>query len=428
MQSNQYYQECLLFIRDHLTRFYTHYAAENGLTVAQVSSRASRWDLQQWQTAIKQLDMHDWPDDAFARLKAYNFQIHIDKKHILMALIGLDILRMTVKNQRNIEQRLLSDGQTEVTRMTRAFNLPRTQQKRAYSVITQNKTRSIWSQNLWLDSDSLANDIETLVNKHIKHGMSLNDLENILATHANPAQFKPSQSVADRVKQMEFNARRIVRTESSRLIDEVNMTTYRMQDVKWVEWITEPSACIKCQGIADSGPYRLNEAPLIPDDTHPNCRCSKIVHREFQKLAYMPSSKVVPESLEPILKDSKTRKRSFVKSLLPNAQNVVISNAKFDSYALSFESPRGKDKARVFKSALGYTKENYKEYGLLDQIHKGVLTTPAIFKGDLGHGPRYEVDIPVTGPNNQTHTVLTAWIIDEKGTRLTSAYVKDRKG
>jgi len=54
------------------------------------------------------------------------------------------------------------------------------------------------------------------------------------------------------------------------------MTTYSMQGVKWVNWVIEPSACEKCLGIAEGGPYLLKDAPSIPDDTHPNCRCSKI--------------------------------------------------------------------------------------------------------------------------------------------------------
>ncbi|WP_056942509.1 hypothetical protein [Secundilactobacillus kimchicus] len=274
-QSNQYYRECLMYIRDHLSQFYARYADENGLTVSQVSSQASRWDLQQWQNAVKQTDMSDWPSEAFSRVKAYNAQTHIDKKHILAALMGLAVIRMTVKNQRNIERRIELDANTELKRMENAFKLSTTQQKRASSVLTQPSTRAIWSQNLWIDSDNLANDIESLVNKHIKHGMSLQDMENMLADHANTAQFKTSQSIADRVKQMEFNARRIVRTESARLIDHVNMTTYRLAGVQYVDWVNEPGACQRCQGLADGSPYAINDAPDIPDDSHPNCRCHK---------------------------------------------------------------------------------------------------------------------------------------------------------
>ncbi|WP_334468887.1 hypothetical protein [Levilactobacillus sp. HBUAS67488] len=64
---------------------------------------------------------------------------------------------------------------------------------------------------------------------------------------------------------MEFNARRIVRTELARIKDKVNMTTYRMKDVKKVDWVCEPGVCQKCQGIEEGGPYWINDAPGIPE-------------------------------------------------------------------------------------------------------------------------------------------------------------------
>lgn len=264
-----------MFIRYHLSQFYAQYATENGLTVAQVSRRASRWDLQQWQNAVKQTDMADWPDEAFARVKAFNAQIHIDKTHVIAALIGLAVVGMTVKNLRTVDQRIKLDSDTEIKRMQNAFNLSEKRIKRVGSVITQAHRESQWSANLWLDSDSLANDVETLVNKHLRHGMPLSDMNRLLEDHVNPEQFKPNQSVADRIRQTTYQTQRIVRTESARLIDHVNMTTYRMTAVKYVAWVNEPGACNLCQGLADGGPYAIDDAPSIPDDSHPNCRCHK---------------------------------------------------------------------------------------------------------------------------------------------------------
>lgn len=42
------------------------------------------------------------------------------------------------------------------------------------------------------------------------------------------------------------------------------------------------------------------------------------------------------------------------------------------------------------------------------------------------YGYRYKVFIDITGPNGNTATVLTAWIVAEDKMGLTSAYAKDR--
>lgn len=275
-QSNQYYEDCMLFIKAHLMSFFAKYAKEGNLSISEVSQKASKWDKKQWLDAIQDTDMSEWTNEAVSRVKSYGHFAGIDTRHTIEALIGFAVIRMTMRNHKNIAKRL----QKDITNQAH-FNdvnlkgLNKSRVKKSVSIITQQSTREIWSQNLWIDSDSLANDIENLVNKHLRHGMSLYDLDNILATHANKKQFKPNQYIGDRVKQMQFNAQRIVRTESSRLIDQVNTSTYMASDVTKVNIVNEPGACLKCQGLAEGGPYSISDAPTIPDDSHPNCRCHK---------------------------------------------------------------------------------------------------------------------------------------------------------
>lgn len=54
--------------------------------------------------------------------------------------------------------------------------------------------------------------------------------------------------------------------------------------------------------------------------------------------------------------------------LLPNADQVIISQDKIIDYVLNFEHFEGKNKARVFASALGITKSNAEE--LINLIKK----------------------------------------------------------
>ncbi len=110
-------------------------------------------------------------------------------------------------------------------------------------------------------------------------------------------------------------------------------------------------------------------------------------------------------------------------SPLLNAARAQIDARKFTEYALNPLSGDGRNKARVFQSALGYTRENYHE--LIEQIRTGILSTPAI-KGTLdGYGARYTVDIMVTGPKGQA-IVRTGWIFEPGNEipRLTTAFVK----
>lgn len=103
-----------------------------------------------------------------------------------------------------------------------------------------------------------------------------------------------------------------------------------------------------------------------------------------------------------------------------------IPDEKLTEYALNFEHPTGKEKAKAFKEALGYTKESYTDLKtkILDSFDEKEL----VYKREDKYGKRYEQIMQITGPNGKTANVLTAWIKDNDNAepRLTSIYVDKR--
>lgn len=109
--------------------------------------------------------------------------------------------------------------------------------------------------------------------------------------------------------------------------------------------------------------------------------------------------------------------RSVHANALPDHLNAKIPADKLVKYALNptheARDPlgsHGKDKARVFKSALGFDQSNWEllKQHILDELpyHE------AVFRDDDEHGKRYTVIVPITGPNGKTADVLTGWIVE----------------
>ena len=113
-----------------------------------------------------------------------------------------------------------------------------------------------------------------------------------------------------------------------------------------------------------------------------------------------------------------------VEGAVPNAGNAVIDPQKVTGYALNPDHPVGGNKAVVFDSALGYNQTNAGD--LIAKVQKGVTQNPATLGKADQFGQRYTVDMPITGPNGNTVTVRTGWILDPGSTvpRLTTIYVK----
>ncbi len=108
--------------------------------------------------------------------------------------------------------------------------------------------------------------------------------------------------------------------------------------------------------------------------------------------------------------------RSIHPNALLNYQNAIILREKLEGYALNptHEAAHpsvssGKNKARVFKSALGFDQSNWE---LLEQrIRDELPYCEAVLKEEDQHGKRYNVILPITGLNGRTVDVLTGWII-----------------
>lgn len=118
------------------------------------------------------------------------------------------------------------------------------------------------------------------------------------------------------------------------------------------------------------------------------------------------------------------------KELLPNNTASINIFEKLVGYSLNEQHERGKHKAAVFKSALGYTS---KDAELLSQaIRNGLTKNKAYFVGNNGYGDQYRVIILVDGINEKAGTkqpIVTGWIIRNGETipRMVNAIVSDDK-
>lgn len=95
---------------------------------------------------------------------------------------------------------------------------------------------------------------------------------------------------------------------------------------------------------------------------------------------------------------------------LPNYERAVIEDSKLLRYALNPHSERGQHKARVFAQALGFNLSNWE---LLKQtILEALPACQAALTSETAFGKKYEVVVPLTGPNGRMGNVLTVWQFD----------------
>ena len=108
---------------------------------------------------------------------------------------------------------------------------------------------------------------------------------------------------------------------------------------------------------------------------------------------------------------------------LPNPERAFVDPVKLVGYCLSDEHPRGRNKARVFRSALGITA------GHADILRSALLAAAVSEQAEVGEGDsfgqRFVVDFWMSGPTGRA-AIRSAWIVlaGEDFPRLTTCYVR----
>lgn len=269
----------------------------------------------------------------------------------------------------------------------------------------------------------------------------------------------PDQAISEISKAMGVSRNRagtLVMTEAAAFANKARQECMKELDVEEFEVVETLDAitCSYCRQMDGKHfPMSRFETGVTAPPFHPNCRgCTcpyfdddlmeggeRAARGEDGKTYYVPADMTYKEWERTFLEDNdikqedsigmdsakrKTKVENAKTSdimILPGYDRAVIPEEKFTKYALDYD--KDVDKAKAFKSALGYDQSNYKD--LIDNIRKSLSRFDAKQKGDNGYGMRYEVIMELKGANGKKAKVLTAWIDDEKAgeMRLVSAYI-----
>jgi len=107
---------------------------------------------------------------------------------------------------------------------------------------------------------------------------------------------------------------------------------------------------------------------------------------------------------------------------LPNGTRSIVDIRKLRDYCLDPDSPKGRNKARVFASALGLTQDS------ADFLRRALLRAAAeeecVFGEQDNYGRRYTVDFIVETSHGRRR-VRSGWIVrhSENFPRLTTCFV-----
>lgn len=244
-------------------------------------------DVQQYQNTAKEIvskaeqmrkdgktvTYGDFSDEVNARLKVYNATMRINRLENIKSQIGAEMLSANLDVQSAISDKLTDDYQAEIKRqagiMGETTESKLWTSKQVAKVVMAQTYGADFSKRIWANQDALKAELDGIISTGIIRG-------------ENPRKMatRIKSQVKDSVMNHKYVTERIARTESARVQYTAQIEAIQKNGYQYVQWFAEPKACAECSGIAHAdngygeGIYKINKVPKIPDDTHPNCRCS----------------------------------------------------------------------------------------------------------------------------------------------------------
>lgn len=253
-------------------KFYSKYADDNGITMAQARQRVSQFDVNKYAKNVDKIIADpNISIEEKERLKLYNLTMKVNRLENLKSSIGVDV----VKTAKTVND-LIDDELIDRMQRTGKHNagilgeyIPKDMVKRMESIANSSYHGATYSARIWGDMDSLKYELDSILSR----GMLMGENPN-----------KNSQRLMKLVDKSVNNAKNVVqrlaRTESSRVADEYSRQLYREQGYDKLEWIAEPTACNICKKL-DGKVFEFDKTPECP--AHPNCYCSVIPALDAEK-------------------------------------------------------------------------------------------------------------------------------------------------
>ena len=256
-------------IQKEIESFYSRYATNEGISLAEVNKRVSKLDVDRFAKQAKEyVKNKDFSERANHELKIYNLKMRASRLELLKANIDLRLIANTSGLELLLHNEAYSQAMLEYEREAGilADSVQFDVEKRVQNVLDGSyklkdvATFRTFSDNIWLYKTELQNDLEKMLVRTFTRG----DNPRVMA-----------RELRDRFKVTGYQAERLARTETARLQTAIQKDSIESNGIEQYEYIAEPSACEKKCRPLDGKIYRLDKmvvgknAPVL----HPNCRC-----------------------------------------------------------------------------------------------------------------------------------------------------------
>lgn len=271
-QIEDIYNDLLLNLEREIRAEIVNFSNAEGISIGEAKKRIGKADIKYYESVAKKyVADKDFTEKANHEMKLYNITMRLNRLEFLNAILRAHIIGAGARLETSLASHLLKGSIDEYKRQAGILNLSiadKDIERRAKFIVSQDYYNAHFSDRIWRDT------------KELQRRVARN-IDSVVIQGNNPQVF--ARKLRDLVKGDIKNARsateRLAFTESGRVWVETQIDAYRAGGYKYLEILTEPTACKQCSPH-NGDIVRLDEVregdnvPLW----HPRCRCTTVAY------------------------------------------------------------------------------------------------------------------------------------------------------
>lgn len=255
---------------DRIYAFYSKYAIQDGISMAEAKKRANKLDIEAYQKLAKEyVDTKDMSDEANEAMSLYNMTMKVNRLELLKANIGLDLVKGHDEFQKFMDKELEGKTVKELERLSGILGQSINDNKKlANSIVNASFHNATFSDRIWANQAKLKAELDRLLTSGMIAGVSSRKLASDLAKRLDVSQ---------------SNALRLMTTELRRTQTEAARQSYIENGITQYKFMTAnpKGPCSVCKAI-DGEIYNVEdmEPGLNAPPMHPWCHCTTAPYRD----------------------------------------------------------------------------------------------------------------------------------------------------
>ena len=374
------YRQTLSEIETQINAFYTKYANQNAITMAEAKKRANKLDIEAYaEKAKKYVKEKNFSEQANKEMKIYNLTMKANRLELLKAQLGLEFCAGADEIQAFMEEKLEGRTLEEIEKQAGILGKSIQNNKEfANSIVNASFHNATFSDRIWAHQDNLRNELNSI-------------LTNALIAGRNPKVFIPQ--IRKRFDVTRGQAYRLLVTELVRVQTEAQMQSFKRNGFDEYTFLALGTACEECRRI-DGHHFKVEKANagVNMPPMHPHCRCSTSAYMDDEDYeAWLNSYKdhgltwdewkknYYQQFYRKILTDDMVQKFEYN----PNSK---ISTRKVITYVDDsvYLSTEAKIKPRALHKIVNQTKEAMKALSIKNKDLTYVIFAPSEIQMALG--------------------------------------------